>query len=147
MKEINDLIQKYWEGQTTLEEEKQLHSHFSKEAKSGYGTPEEALFSFFEAEKAKVSTGVINLPKKKEAKLFKLSYIRAIAAGLALVMGSWWAVQHFDNAPKKITIEDPEVALQVTKEALTFLKEKVNKGEEKVKDNIIHLDKTFIFKN
>jgi len=57
-----------------------------------------------------------------------------------------WSLD-YKQTDNNIVIDDPELALEITREAFGLINGKVKVGEQKIKDNINHLDKTLIFKN
>lgn len=120
---IELLIHKYLEGETSLQEEKQLRAYFS----SGNVAPRfkeyEVLFGFFEAEAARtyMASRPIRNTKKPYAWL-------AVAASIAIIVG----VFLFRPAPQEASgvIKDPEVALRKTKEVLHLIAQQMHQGKE-----------------
>ena len=71
-----------------------------------------------------------------------------LAASIMLVAGAIWSIQHYSGQnTNEVVVNDPETALQITREAFALLSGTVDQGEQAIKENIQHLDKTFIFKN
>lgn len=141
---IESIIQKYWNGETSLEEEKFLKEHFAKNpSKEG---PEQALFEYFSKERSMTYTKEVEMPRSNTR--FLSSKIVSIAASLLLLMAALWTFNNYNESFSNETIiDDPEVALKITKEAFALLNGKVGQSEQAIKDNIVHLDKTLIFKN
>jgi len=146
MNEINkiqQLSEKYWVGETSLEEEKVLQEYFSKS--TDQSSPEKAYFSYLDIERSRTYEGKVMQPKRWTSKIVRM--ILPIAASLVLLAGALWTINQKSPASNEVVIDDPQLALQVTREAFALLNGKVDDGEQTLKDNIIHLDKTFIFKN
>ena len=162
MKNINDLKEKYWSGETSLAEERELREHLTRHPEEQ--GPEQMLFAFFDAEKKVSYDRTIQMPRTWVSRLTQS--ILPLAASLILLAGSLWTIQHYSESPgNEVIVEDPQTALQITREAFALLNGKVDHGEQMIrdnivringtvdegeriiKDNIIHLDKTLIFKN
>jgi hypothetical protein len=62
-KAIEELIERYFEGATTLSEEKALHRFFKQKDLPGRYQAEKAMFDYFAAEKAKKTVRKINIPR------------------------------------------------------------------------------------
>ena len=152
MNNIQNLLDKYWEGESSLEEEKILRSHF--ENTSGENLPEQALFKFFKQERLNSSKMEFVVPlnqkiEKSPTRIYQLKrYVFSIAASAILFVGAFWAINNYNSsATNEVIVDDPEVAWQMTKEAFAFLNGKVGKSEQALKDNMVHFEKTLIFKN
>ena len=162
MKEINGLKEKYWAGETTLAEEQRLRSHMESHPEEA--GPEQMLFTFFAEERQRTYERSVKMPTPWIKRLTHT--ILPLAASLILIVGAVWVVNNNSNTTtNEIIVDDPETALQITREAFALLNGKVDHGEQMlkdnialingtvdqgeriIKDNIIHLDKTLIFKN
>lgn len=126
LSKINKLLEKYLEGETSLEEEKGLKAYFS----SGNVAPElkeyQVLFGYFESERQQT-------PMKKTPKTNKKKYYSwfGVAASIAIVAGLFLfkPAQPTTDLGK---IEDPQVALQKTREVLNLIAQQMNTGKEKL---------------
>jgi hypothetical protein len=142
---IKDLLDKYWNCETSLEEEAELHTYFSsgevhKDLKS-YAP----LFQYFKSE------GGIRISKdfdkkiirqfetgKKQAKQRVLSIFYKVAAAVILILFFVTIHQRFIEVKDKAvtvvkdTFDDPEKALEETKKALLLVSEKWNKGKNNI---------------
>ena len=144
MKNIEHITKKYWEGETSLQEERQLKEYYSNQ--SELQTPEQALFQFFDNEKRRTTDIQLVVPKQKVFQLRRMVF--SIAASLILVVSAFWVINNNSRSGGyDYVVEDPEVALEITKGAFALLNSKMEKGEQTLKDNIVHLEKTLIFKN
>ena len=113
---IEKLIEKYWNGETTLDEEKQVKAHFK-------ATPtlskESDYFRFLKKERE------VKFDRKvgKTSKRVWRSIAATIAVGLvttALVM------QEFNKDP--FAVDDPKKALEETRRALIMIGSGLNEG-------------------
>ncbi|WP_298156987.1 hypothetical protein [Flavobacterium sp.] len=125
--DIKILLDKYFEGETTIAEENYLRVHFA----SADVTPEfemyKPVFGFFEVEKSIVSTAVVELHKKQNPWLSI-----AVAAVVFLCIGSFGYL-NFSIAKQPTdlgTYDNPQKAFQETKKALALLSVHVNTGVE-----------------
>ena len=143
MTDINKLLEKYWEGETTLEEEKIIKKHFS----SG-DAPDDNLsvmFSFFEKERQITYDKDIKIP---EPKVFKINFYReiAVAASIVLLLGLAFLIRKNIEKPAgnqlaKYEVKDSEKAKEITKNALAMLAKNYNKGETALSKNIKNINK------
>lgn len=160
---FNELISKYWEGNSTLEEEHQLRTYLNtKEGKLEH--PEESsMFGFFTMQR-EIETSITDFPverlesvealnKPKVRSLNSLSFVRNIAAALLIILGGYFVWNNISMPPEKSQlaenwkeVEDPKEALKITKEALAFLSNKVDKSERLLKNNIAKLSVNKILK-
>lgn len=81
MNNIDKLLEKYFEGETSLSEEKALRDYFLQTNIEDRHKVYKSIFNFYSEEKDKIS------PKKK----IGISYIKwiSIAAGILIIAGIW----------------------------------------------------------
>jgi hypothetical protein len=142
---IEELLSKYWNCETSLEEEQQLREYFK-----GGDIPEQwketaALFRYFEENKKKTLNDVTfdvavmqNVEPQKKGKLVKLFYnSMRIAAGLAvLVMAVWFVRKEVrETTPQEVvdTYDDPQLAFEETKKALLMISKSFGTAESQAK--------------
>jgi hypothetical protein len=142
---IEELLQKYWNCETTLEEEKLLHEYFR-----GSNIPDQVketavLFQYFEAHKKKSLNDVafdhsvlrkVSAPQK--SKLVKLVYnSMRIAAGLIVVFLATWFIREEvrKTTPQEVvdTYDDPKIAFEETKKALLMISKSFGTAEQQAK--------------
>jgi hypothetical protein len=139
---MNALIEKYWTGEASLSEEQEIKQHF--EQQSQVNSPDDLYFRYIrEQQKIKSSRTTPKLVPLR-SKISRL--VVPIAASLLILAGVMWSLD-YKQTDNNIVIDDPELALEITREAFGLINGKVKVGEQKIKDNINHLDKTLIFKN
>lgn len=140
---IKSLLEKYFEGETALEEEKALAAYFNSDRVGEALKKYQPLFAFFAQEKQ------IVLPSKKQPKLIKYDFrkileIKRIAAILILVAGSFWwfnkqkigienpiaMIHKTDKLDLNDTEETPEQAYLKAKAALMLVSSKMKRGTD-----------------
>jgi hypothetical protein len=148
MKEIDKIIAKYLEGESSLKEEKQLREFLSTD-----DLPKEYLylkdqFEYFENagnEKSKLNTDELILTEKEPAKILKLSEmqrfaikISGAAATLIIMIAAYFIFVIENDKYPNDTIKDPQLAYQEVQSAFTLIANNMNKGTSKLeKFNII----------
>ena len=140
-KQLEQLLEKYWSCETSLEEEKQLRNYFRGEVPENLKDTAE-LFRYFEMQQAKSVGGsdfdatIIkkikqSKPAGKSANMI-FNYSR-IAAGLIVVITATYFVrQEVRKAyPPEVvdTYSDPKLALEETKKALMMISKGFNKAQ------------------
>jgi hypothetical protein len=143
--EAKVLLEKYWNCETSLEEEDLLRSYFQQEEIPDELKKYEELFRFFSEEREKelnqdfddkMMTLVKN--RKKHGSQRYLNIMYKVAAAILLVLSFFVIHERFirvkEQAKKVVvdTFSDPEKALEETKRVLYFVSEKLNKGKEEV---------------
>jgi hypothetical protein len=142
--EINQLLEKYWNCETSLEEEQTLRTYFA-----GQDIPDSlkgpaALFQYFEKEKEKSTDKSFdeNLRTRfrdghKVIALPVLKILR-IAAGVLVVIAATFVIRYEirKSYPPEIaeTYSDPKLALEETKKALMMISNSFNKAEKEAQE-------------
>ncbi len=145
---INTLLEKYWNCETTLEEESLLRKYLSASDIPADLKEISPLFQYYKSQSGlKVSKGfeekVLNEieSKEKKGKQRYLHIYYKVAAAAILILFFVTIHQRFiavrENATVLVqdTFDDPQKALDETKKTLLLVSEKWNKG----KNNIIRL--------
>lgn len=153
--DYSDLLEKYFDGETSDREEFILRDYFrSKMIRDEHKLYTE-LFEYFDAQRSVTYTVVGNETKdsKPKVKYFNLRrIIYAVAAASVLLFGAVTVMKEFNPDPIKNQaamvneIEDPEEALRVTKEALALVSKKFRASQQTVRENMGSLEKAAIFK-
>jgi hypothetical protein len=142
---VEELLRKYWNCETSLEEEKQLREYFGKNNIPGQWKEAAALFRYFEEAKKKSLNDLafegqvmrkIDVPKKN--KLARLVYnSMRIAAGLIVVLAATWFIRNEvrKTTPQEIvdTYDDPKLAFEETKKALLMISKSFGTAEEQTR--------------
>jgi hypothetical protein len=141
-KTLEQLLEKYWTCETSLEEEKQLRDFFA-----GRNIPESMkqtaeLFRFFEAEKTKSVNENFEpavtkqLHQRRGGKIISMvsfSNIARIAAGILVVVAATFFIRQEvrKSYPKELqdTYTDPQMAFEETKKALMMISSSFGKAQ------------------
>ena len=140
-KKIEQLLEKYWACETSLEEEKALRDFFHQSDVPQHLKESASLFQYFEQQRQQIITDVSfdgQLKRKLEpatAKVRSLLYSSLrIAAGISVVLASFWLVrtQIRDSQPQELTdtYDDPKKAFEETKKALQLISKNFSKGQK-----------------
>lgn len=140
-KHIDQLLDKYWEGQTSLEDEKTLQQYFSGDDIASQHLAYQSLFQFFKKEKGHTYSRDIelNLSREKEAVIRSVRPFnwRAIAAAFAFLLFASYGVWQISQPTEAERIAqvweenettDPKQALEEIKSALLLASAKLNQG-------------------
>jgi hypothetical protein len=142
-KKIQELLDKYWNCETTLEEEEILRSYFSNEEVHDDFKEFEQLFRHFnEVKGSRVSNDfderIFEKVKKRKAQRRHLGFFTKVAAAVILILSFVVINQRYilvkDKATQVVqdTFEDPHKALEETKKMLMLVSEKWNKGKVEI---------------
>jgi len=148
LKQVEQLLSKYWEGETSLTEEKQLQQFFS------YGEVPAHLMVYrdlFVVEEITLNPDLgldfdREVLDKLEVKSTSWNFMRIAAVGLILIVisiGLFKLDSITDTKPiaREDTFNNPEEALAETKKAFAMMSVAFNKGQQPVM-NMVKLDKT-----
>jgi hypothetical protein len=144
-KNIKDLLERYWNCETSLEEEQSLREFFR-----GREIPEQfketaTLFQYFDNQKKQelADSGFEHQVLKKvkapkEGKVVKLMYnAMRIAAGVAVLLVATFLVRNEirETTPQAAadTYDDPKLAFEETKKALMMISKSFGTAEDKAK--------------
>lgn len=150
--QITTLLDKYWEAETSVEEEKVLKAYFISNDVDQSLTHYKGLFGYFVDQGNIEYSKELLIPKVdvkiKETKVIKLPFYKnfaAIAAILVFAIASVLVVKYaiptkeekpIDKnstmAATYIEIDDPEEALQYTEDAIKLMAHIFNTGQEKL---------------
>lgn len=162
---IEALLAKYWECETSLEEENQLRTYFNGNDIPAQFKEAAQLFAYFsEQRKQQVKeegfegkvVEMVQLPTPKKTKVVKLFYnVSRIAAGVLVVLVATYYIRTEirKTTPQEMvdTYSDPKLAFEETKKALMMISKSFGQAEEQAKkinllneakENIQHENKT-----
>jgi len=124
---IENLLEKYFEGETTIAEEKELKIYFSSSDVAQHLEHYRGMFGYFSA--AKEQKFEKELPSKITTKK-KVAWL-SIAASIVILLGLFtFYNQNMTQNQDLGTYDDPEKAFQETQKALNLLSKNVNVGVE-----------------
>lgn len=142
---IDELLKKYWNCETSLEEEQQLQTYFREKDFPEQLKDTAALFQYFDEHKKKAITDIsfdsqlkkkLNPPAKGKIRTWAFNTMR-IAAGIVVLMVAIWLVRMEvrKSTPQEMvdTYNDPTLAFEETKKALMMISKSFGTAEEQAK--------------
>jgi hypothetical protein len=144
-KHLEELLQKYWNCETSLEEEQQLREYFRTEEIPEQLKDTASLFNYFETQKQKaVDTHFegsvitqLRQPEKRGKMVQLLNNSMRIAAGVAVLLVAVYFVREEIRKNDTVTMEDtyndPKQALEETKKALMMISKGFGRAEQQAK--------------
>jgi hypothetical protein len=147
-KHIEEILAKYWEGETSLAEEQSLKDFFSQDDSQipRHLRETATLFRYFKQQKSKTIEDVVmpvgdSAPRVEKPKKGKMiSFVRnslRIAAGIAVLWVAVWMVRTEirSSTPQEIvdTYDDPELAFEETKKALLMISKSFGTAERQAR--------------
>lgn len=124
---IEILLEKYFEAETSIAEEKELKDYFASSGVAQHLEQYKPIFGYAVMAKQERFTATVPLKTKKHKKAVWLS----VAASVAVLLGVGFFTFNHYNQPEFQdlgTVNDPEVAFRETQKALDMISESVNKG-------------------
>lgn len=163
---IKQILEKYWEGETSLQEENLLHEYFNSDDVVEELKDVQPMFQYFEVER----TARIDNPNFNEQLLAQLEetvvkpihtvnyrrnrIIKLVASAAAIVLiafSGYFVYQQIEVdekpvAEKPLQLEDltdeERLAYEQTKAALAYVSTKMNRGTNIAAKNLIKVQKT-----
>lgn len=150
--EVEKLLAKFYEGETSISEEQELHRYFATEQVPGHLLADKEVFSTLaDHTEIKVPLDLENKLSKSidqweetEKKTIKIKHNRrvywqwmgSIAAGILLVFGIWTYVDKNENNASAIadTYTNPKDAYREAQKALALVSLNLNKGIKQVEE-------------
>ena len=157
---ITKLLDKYWEGETSLQEEEKLKQYFQNENVAQEHQQFQPLFQFFKEEQdvmisddfeKRLLNQIENEPQAKVRSLDWMRSIRTIAAVGIILLGSIFIFNQInkpaivnpvaasDDRFSEYEITDEKEAYEATKAALLLLSGKMKKGTSKASKGLIEI--------
>ncbi|MEN2414821.1 hypothetical protein [Flavobacterium mesophilum] len=131
---IENILEKYFQGETTIAEEKELKEYFSSPNVAQHLEQYQPMFGYFSQVKQQRSTQEIPLQTKKR----NVAWLSIAASAVVLLgIGAYYFAGEKTAASAVAqselgTYDDPEEALKATQKALALLSTHVNVGIESV---------------
>ena len=125
---IEKLLEKYDNGETTLQEEQQLKNYFVQETVAPHLEVYKPMFVYFLQTQKEQFTKEVPLQPKKTYTLYKWISVAAIAV---LMFGIYTQVGNQSKSLDELT-QDELVAYNQTMEAFNLLASNFNKGTESI---------------
>lgn len=136
---VEGLLEKYFQGATTLAQEKEMQDYFSSQDVASHLQQYGSLFGYFAVAKKqqnKYKIPVFEVIKAQNInKKWTLGWV-SIATSVLVLMGlATYVLYDFDDRKENTnfgTYEDPEAAFRATQKALSLLSNNVNSGIKSV---------------
>ncbi len=141
-KQIEILLEKYWNCETSLEEEQQLKDYFARGEVAEPLNEAAPLFRYLQAQKSQQLTDVafdkrvndqLRQPPKGKMVWWTFNAAR-MAAGIAVVIVAGYFVREEvrNRYPEEVadTYSDPKLAFEETKKALMMISKGFNRGQK-----------------
>ncbi len=134
LNKIENILEKYFQGETTIAEERELREYFSSSDVAQHLEQYKPMFGYFSQVKEQKSTQEIPLQTKKR----NVAWLSIAASVVVLLgIGTYMYVSEKNAAPVVAqselgTYDNPEEALAATQKALALLSNNVNVGIESV---------------
>ncbi|MCR4031152.1 MULTISPECIES: hypothetical protein [Flavobacterium] len=135
LNKIEDILEKYFQGETSIAEENQLKEYFSSSNVAQHLEQYKPMFGYFSQAKEQKSTYEIPLQSKKR----NVAWLSIAASAVVLLgIGTYFFVSEKKDTTAVAsqtelgTYDDPEEALKATQKALALLSNNVNVGIESV---------------
>lgn len=129
---IDTLLEKYFEGETTVSEENELRTYFSS---SDIAAPHEQyrpMFGYFSIAKEQQFEPIVPLKTKKRKMVAWLSIAASVVVLISAGTFAYFNYEVADNSQELGTYDSPEEAFRETQKALAMLSSHVNTGVESV---------------
>ena len=143
---IEQLLEKYFDGETSIQEENELRTYFSSADVAQHLEQYKPMFGYFSTSKEQHFEQQITLTARKR----KVAWI-SVAASVVILLGAgtftYFNYNHSQQNQDLGTYDNPEVAFRETQKALEMLSDNVNVGVESVqyiKEYEVTRDKIFI---
>ena len=122
---IESLLEKYFQGETSIAEENQLRDYFSSEDVAQHLQQYQPMFQYFGFASQEKSAKQIPLQSKRR----NVAWL-SVAASVVVMLGVGFAWFSNNQQEDLGTYDNPEIAFRETQKALSLLSGNVNKGIE-----------------
>lgn len=140
---IKQLLEKYLEGETSIQEEKRLKNYFTSENIAPELRQYQDMFGYFYKEQQTETQKEFVLKQKSQKNWLWM------AASVIIVVGIGYMFLKQPASPDDLgTFDNPEIAFEETQKALQLVAENLNRGKQKI-EYIQEYENTknLIFKN
>lgn len=155
MTNIQEKLDRYWDGESTLEEEKSLKEYFLSENVLEEHLIFKDLFVYYKDAAENSFAGDLEIPAKlkKSSKINVVTITRriiSVAAIFTLFVASVFIIRNEMTKSKQQSytyeIEDPDEALEVTLKALALVSGKLDQGTNTMLNGIQNIEKADIIR-
>ncbi|MGB7842442.1 MAG: hypothetical protein WBL21_06605 [Salinimicrobium sp.] len=124
LKAIEALLEKYLEAETSVKDEEKLKAYFCSAEVAPHLQEYIPMFSYFSLAKEENFSGEVKFSSGRK----KVYSLVAVAASIVILMGV--VFQQNNQVSEFGTYDDPELAMQKTREALQMVSTYMNDGTE-----------------
>lgn len=124
---IEKLLEKYFEGNTSVSEEKELGDYFQGEDVATHLLRYKPIFNYFSEAREEKYTKQVPLKPRTHGNMYRWI---SVAAAVFLTFGIYFGKQYQDR--KQLEREQAEYAYEQTLRAFDLLAENFDRGREKV---------------
>lgn len=128
LRQIEILLEKYFEGETTLQEEKELKAYFSSSEVAPQLESYTPMFANFQKQKEIQFTKALPLQPRKQNHVKWIG----VAASLVALFGTLLYFNSEKTSDDLGTFSNPEEAFRETQKALNMVSVEVNKGVQSI---------------
>ena len=143
IQEIERLLEKFYKGETTLEEERLLNEFFGKKEVPSHMAADRDFFAWKSGASEDFKTGagfqedILRAIQKDQVQRLQspsyfnkqLYWLAGVAATLLIIVGAYFS---FLRYTPEDTFENPEIAYLETKKVLLYVSSKLNEGTDPV---------------
>jgi hypothetical protein len=119
---IKSLLEKYWQGDTSVEEEKRIKDYFKNNPDQ---TPEGLYFEKIKSDKSSFPQKSFEHPGRKINRV----WLSAAAAVFILLISLPFIFNNQKQQPDQFAVDDPAKALEITRTSLQMVSNGLNKGK------------------
>jgi hypothetical protein len=128
---IEDLLEKYFQGETSIAEENELRNYFSSSNVAQHLEQYKPIFGYFSLAKGHQFTPEIP-PQSKKRNVAWISIAASVVVLLGIGTYAYYSADVVNKSQDLGTYDDPEEAFKATQKALSLLSDNVNVGIESV---------------
>jgi hypothetical protein len=129
---IEKLIENYFQGETSIAEEKELKNYFSSNNVAQHLEQYQPVFGYYSKAKEQQFTKSVPLQPRKQFNVLWLSIAASVVLALGIITFKLVDVQQPKSSGEYGTYDNPEIAMAETQKALALVSEKLNVGIESV---------------
>lgn len=128
LRQIEILLEKYFEGETSIQEERELKAYFSSSEVATHLESYKPMFTNFQKQKEVQFTKILPLQPRKQNNVKWIG----VAASLVALFGTLLYFNSQKSSEDLGTFSSPEEAFVETQKALNMVSTEVNKGVKSI---------------
>ncbi|MFV8347502.1 hypothetical protein [Flavobacterium sp. ZB4P13] len=128
---IENLLEKYFQGETSIDEENELRNYFSSLDVAQHLEQYKPIFGYFSLAATHQFTPKIP-PQSKKRNVAWISIAASVVVLLGIGTYAYYSADVVNKSQDLGTYDDPEEAFRATQKALSLLSDNVNVGIESV---------------